>query len=95
MIQKTTPDSFYKTKLYEELQKLHIEHLVVAGIQSEVCVDTTCRNAYSLNYKITLVLDAHSTWDSEELSAQQTINHHNQVLRWFAETKETRDITFH
>lgn len=94
IIQKTTPDAFYKTNLQEELQKLHIEHLVLAGIQSEVCVDTTCRNAYSLGYDITLVTDAHSTWDAGELTAQQIINHHNQVLRWFAETKETKEIAF-
>ncbi|MFF2754760.1 cysteine hydrolase family protein [Psychrobacillus sp. NPDC058041] len=95
IIQKTTPDSFYKTKLQEELQKLDIKQLIIAGIQSEVCVDTTCRNAYSLGYDITLVTDAHSTWDYEELTAQQIINHHNQVLRWFADTKETKDIIFH
>lgn len=94
IIQKTTPDSFYKTNLHEELKKQNIEQLVLTGIQSEVCVDTTCRMAFSLGYKVTLVTDAHSTWDSSELSAQQIINHHNTVLRWFAETKETKDIKF-
>jgi nicotinamidase-related amidase len=95
IIQKTTPDAFYKTNLQKELQKLQIEHLVLAGIQSEVCVDTTCRNAYSLGYDITLVTDAHSTWDSEDLTAQQIIHHHNNVLRWFADAKETKDVTFY
>lgn len=94
IIQKTTPDSFYKTNLHDELHKQQIEHLVLAGIQSEICVDTTCRNAYSLGYDVTLVTDSHSTWDSEQLTAQQIINHHNQVLRWFANTKEAKDITF-
>lgn len=94
IIQKTTPDSFYKTNLQDELQKQQIEHLVLAGIQSEICVDTTCRNAYSLGYDITLVTDAHSTWDSEQLTAQQIIHHHNQVLRWFADMKETKDVAF-
>lgn len=70
IIQKTTPDSFFKTTLEEELKKQGIEHLVIAGIQSEVCVDTTCRRAFSLNYKVTLVSDAHSTWDSKKFLAQ-------------------------
>ena len=94
IIQKTTPDSFYKTDLNAQLRKRNIEHLVITGIQSEVCVDTTCRKAFSLGYKVTLVTDAHSTWDSTELSARQIINHHNQVLRWFAVTKKTMDIMF-
>ena len=94
IIQKTTPDSFYKTDLNGQLRTRNIEHLVITGIQSEVCVDTTCRKAFSLGYKVTLVTDAHSTWDSTELSAQQIINHHNQVLRWFAVTKKTMDVMF-
>ncbi|MBK3496433.1 cysteine hydrolase [Viridibacillus sp. YIM B01967] len=94
IIQKTTPDSFHNTNLYAELKHQNIEHLVLTGIQSEVCVDTTCRKAFSLGFAITLVTDAHSTWNTSELSAQQIINHHNQVLRWFAETKETEDILF-
>ncbi|WP_078379319.1 cysteine hydrolase family protein [Sutcliffiella halmapala] len=93
-IQKTTPDSFLKTDLNEELQKQNIGHLILAGIQSDLCVDTTCRKAFSLGYDVTLVTDAHSTWESTELSAQQIINHHNQVLRWFAKTKETKGIIF-
>ncbi|TQR10931.1 isochorismatase family protein [Psychrobacillus soli] len=62
-----------------------MEHLVIAGIQSEVCVDTTCRRAFSKEYKVTLVSDAHSTWDSKEFLAQQIISLHNDVLRWFAD----------
>ncbi|MFD2446865.1 cysteine hydrolase family protein [Bacillus sp. CGMCC 1.16607] len=94
IIQKTTPDSFFNTNLDEELKKQNINHLVLTGIQSEICVDTTCRKAFSLGYDVTLVTDAHSTWKSSELSAQQIINHHNQVLKWFADTKETKDIMF-
>ena len=93
-IQKNTPDSFYQTELHTLLQEEEITHLVLAGIQTEICVDTTCRAAYSLGYELTLAEDAHSTWDSKELSARQIINHHNQVLRWFADIKETRKIIF-
>lgn len=94
VIQKTTPDSFYKTKLSEELRKQNINHLVLAGIQTEMCVDTTCRRAFSMEYEVTLVTDAHSTWDSDDLTAQQIIDHHNRLLRWFADMKETKDIHF-
>ncbi|WP_277585537.1 cysteine hydrolase family protein [Psychrobacillus antarcticus] len=94
IIQKTTPDSFFNTSLHEELKKLGIEHLIIAGIQTELCVDTTCRRAFSMGYKVTLVSDTHSTWDSEELTAEQIINHHNSVLRWFADVYPSKDIRF-
>jgi len=93
MIEKKTPDSFLGTDLHDELTKRHIGHLVLAGIQSDLCVDTTCRMAYSLGYSITLAADAHSTWGSKELTAQQIINHHNTALRWFGQVQKTEDIT--
>jgi nicotinamidase-related amidase len=94
IIQKTTPDSFLDTTLEEELSRRDIKHLHLAGIQTEACVDTTCRRAFSKGYQVTLVSDAHSTWDSTEITAQQIINHHNGVLRWFADVHSSDEVDF-
>jgi nicotinamidase-related amidase len=95
IIHKDHPDAFQNTDLQEKLQGLGITHLVEAGIQTEYCVDTTCRRAYSLGYQVTLVKDGHSTWDTEILSAPQIIAHHNQVLGgWFADVKPASEIAF-
>ncbi|MBH9964922.1 cysteine hydrolase family protein [[Bacillus] enclensis] len=94
VIQKTTPDSFYYTTLEGELNNHGIDHLYIAGIQTEMCVDTTCRSAFGKGYKVTLISDAHSTWDSGELTAQQILNHHNGVLRWFADVYPSSEIKF-
>ncbi|MBI3786621.1 MAG: cysteine hydrolase [Ignavibacteriales bacterium] len=91
VIQKHKCDSFYKTGLQEELEKRNIKKVVVAGIQTDYCVDTTCRRAFSLGYDITLVKDAHSTWETEVLSAQQIIAHHNYVLGDSFVTLESAD----
>ena len=93
IIQKHNPDSFLDTSLDQELKKRGIEHLVISGIQTEVCIDTTCRRAFSLGYKVTLASDTHSTWDSEDITAQQIIDHHNGVLRWFADVLPSKEIT--
>ncbi|MED3572962.1 cysteine hydrolase family protein [Cytobacillus praedii] len=95
VIQKHTPDSFYETELHEKLQTEQIKNLVVAGNQTEYCIDTTSRRAYSLGYNVTLVKDAHRTWDSSALSAQQIIDHYNEVLgNAFATLKETKEVQF-
>ncbi|NOU93632.1 isochorismatase family protein [Paenibacillus sp. LMG 31456] len=94
IIQKNTPDSFYQTTLQQELTNKEINEVIIAGIQSEICVDTTCRRAFSLGYKVTLVQDAHSTWNTQYLTASQIIQHHNSVLRWFSTVKNTEDIIF-
>lgn len=89
LIQKTTPDSFHKTNLHQELSTRNIKRIVLTGIQTELCVDTTCRRASSLGYGVTLAKDAHSTWSRGNLDAAQIIEHHNSLLCWFANVQET------
>lgn len=95
IIHKETPDAFHETNLDRELRDRGINGLIVAGLQTEYCIDTTCRRAYSLGYDVVLVGDAHSTWDSGILSAQAIIEHHNTVLGgWFVEMRNEVDIKF-
>lgn len=94
VVEKTTPDSFYKTSLQQELQALGVTDLVLCGIQTEFCVDTTCRRAVSEGYHVTLVSDGHSTWSSKQLTAQQIRDHHNRVLRWFADLRASEAVAF-
>lgn len=94
IVHKNRPDSFQNTTLKEELDKRNIDQLIMTGLQSEYCVDTTCRRAFSLGYDVILVKDGHSTLDGA-LKAPQIIDHHNKVLGdWFAEVKLTEEIKF-
>ena len=77
-------DSFLGTTLDDELQKRNIKRLIVVGLQSDYCIDTTCRRAASLGYTVQLVSDAHSTFPHEFLNADQIIAHHNWILRRFS-----------
>ena len=65
VIEKHTPDSFYQTTLKSELDKKSISHLVVCGMMTHMCVDTTVRAAVNLGYKITLIEDACATKELE------------------------------
>lgn len=95
VVQKKTPDAFHETNLRHELESREIKKLVIAGLQTEYCIDTTCRRAYSLGYDVILVKDAHSTWNSPLFNAQQIIDHHNQVLSGFFVTlKNEEEVRF-
>ena len=95
VVQKGSPDAFHETDLQQGLKSKRVRKLVVAGLQTEYCVDTTCRRAYSLGYEVILVRDAHSTWNSDSLSASQIIDHHNKVLGgWFVTLKDEKDVSF-
>lgn len=79
-IRKTSPDSFHNTDLAQMLKHHAITDLVICGMHSEFCVDTTTRRALALGYPVVLVADAHTTEDKEHLSAAQIIRHHNATL---------------
>jgi nicotinamidase-related amidase len=79
-IRKTTPDSFLRTELEATLKQHRIDALVVCGMHSEFCVDTTTRRALALGYPVTLVSDGHTSAGNEAISASQVIAHHNATL---------------
>lgn len=80
VIEKITWDAFYQTSLEETLKKLGIEQLIFAGAQTEFCLDTTMRNAYSKGYQQNILIEGtHSTLDSEHFSAEQIIKHHESI----------------
>ena len=79
-IRKCVPDSFHRTELNELLDQHNIDRLVICGLQSEFCVDTTTRRALALGYPVVLVADGHSTADNCILSAEQISAHHNETL---------------
>ena len=96
VIPKSSWDSFLNTTLEAELQNLEIEKLVIVGMQTDFCVDTSIRRAYSLGYQNNVVVrDGHSTFDTDVLKGSQIIDHHN--LIWggrFATLKMTDEIEF-
>ena len=79
-VRKTTPDSFYQTKLQKLLQREEIERLIICGLQTDYCVNATVRQALILGYDVVLAADAHSTVDNGSLSAEEIIAEHNKDL---------------
>lgn len=76
-LRKATSDAFLDTELKERLDALKIKHLVICGMQSEFCVDSTIRRSLALGYTITVVADGHTTVDNKVLSAHAISEHHN------------------
>lgn len=92
LIVKYHADSFLKTDLLSLLNEQGIKDIVLCGIQTEFCVDTTCKSAYSHGFSIELAGDTHSTYDSDLLTAQQIIAHHNSILTQFSKIIPAAEI---
>lgn len=60
---KHSPDSFFKTDLKEQLDAQGVTHLVICGMMTHMCIDTTVRSASHYGYPIELIEDACATRD--------------------------------
>ncbi len=63
VIIKHTPNSFRDTELHSFLQSQNVEELVIAGMMTQHCVDTTVRAAYDFGYSNILLHDGCATRD--------------------------------
>ncbi len=58
VIDKPGKGAFYNTGLQDDLQRLGATHLIFTGVTTEVCVQTTIREANDRGYECLLVEDA-------------------------------------
>jgi len=77
---KTATNSFHGTGLLNHLKSQEIGHVVVMGCATQYCIDSAVRTATINGLDVTLVGNGHSTIDSDKLSAEQIIEHHNETL---------------
>lgn len=61
VISKNFPNSFIQTELDDKLRALNIEHIVLAGFMTHMCVNSTAHGGFNLGYKPTVVASATAT----------------------------------
>ncbi|KRN07028.1 isochorismatase [Liquorilactobacillus sucicola DSM 21376 = JCM 15457] len=61
VIEKHYPNSFFKTDLKELLESLEIEQVVITGMMTHMCVDSTTRASSELGYDPIVISDATAT----------------------------------
>ena len=65
MIDKPGKGAFYATELADVLQKYGIENLLVCGVTTEVCVNTTVREANDRGYRCVVLSDGCASYFPE------------------------------
>lgn len=63
IIEKHFPNSFLDTNLQQTLQQLQVEQLVITGMMTHMCVDSTTRASTELGYQPIVITDATATKD--------------------------------
>ena len=97
LIVKHYPNSFLETGLLDYLKEMEITDLVICGMMTHMCIDTTVRAAKDLGFNITLVGDACATKElkigHENVSAQVVHNAFLAALNaYFATVVKTKEF---
>lgn len=85
VIPKPGKGAFYNTNLESLLQELDITHLIITGVTTEVCVQTTMREANDRGYECLLVEDATESYFPEfKQSTLEMIRAQGGIIGWTA-----------
>ena len=62
-INKTQYDAFLQTTLAETLQALQIEQVVISGVMTHLCCETTARSAFMRGFEVFFTVDGTATYN--------------------------------
>jgi len=72
LIVKSQYDTFYNTNLNEILQKNNIEQVIITGVMTHLCCETTARSAFMQGYNVFFPIDGTATYNEEFHNATLT-----------------------
>ena len=88
IIDKPGKGAFYKTNLDEQLKSKNIKYLIIAGVTTEVCVQSTVREANDRGYEVLVLEDCVASYKQElHKAALEMITSQNGILGWVTDSK--------
>ncbi len=95
VIRKTQYSAFFETDLNQMLQKLQVTNILITGVLTHLCCETTARDAFMRNYDVFFITDATSsdtlTLHTASLATLSdgfaTLTTTNEVCTWIKENK--------
>jgi nicotinamidase-related amidase len=76
LISKTQYDAFYQTPLEDLLQRHLVRQVVITGLMTHLCCETTARSAFVRGYEVIFGIDATATENEElHMAALSTLAH--------------------
>ncbi len=73
LIKKTQYDAFYKTPLEDLLRELKVEQLIITGVMTNLCCETTARSAFMRGFDVFFAVDGTATYN-EDLHFSSVLN---------------------
>lgn len=80
IFEKEYNSSFRKTGLKEYLDSKNISKIILAGLQTEYCIDATCKSAFEQGYEVLIPEETNTTFDNKYLTGKQLYEFFNYGL---------------
>ena len=65
IIEKTQYDAFYKTNLEEYLREKDVEQVIISGVMTHLCCETTARSAFMRGFEVFFLIDGTATYNED------------------------------
>ncbi|UQZ89874.1 cysteine hydrolase [Deltaproteobacteria bacterium Smac51] len=80
VLEKHLNSAFKNTAMHDYLQSREIKTIILAGMQTEYCIDATCRSAFDLGYSVIIPQGSTSTFDNEYMTGEKTIAYYEKKI---------------
>lgn len=77
IFEKQYNSAFHKTDLKIYLDNNNIDTIILVGLQTEYCIDATCKSAFDYGYKIIIPEETNTTFDNDYLSGEKLYEFYN------------------
>lgn len=77
---KTVNSAFKDTGLLEYLKQKKESTIIVAGLQTDYCIDATIKAGFEHGFKMIVPANANTTVDNPYMTAEQSYKYHNEFL---------------
>jgi len=77
IICKNYNSAFKETNLKEYLEDKGINQLIITGMQTEYCIDATCKAAFEYGFKLIIPEKTNTTFDNGSISQEELYKFYN------------------
>lgn len=77
---KKVNSAFKDTGLLEYLRQKEENTIIIAGLQTDYCIDATIKAGFEYGFKMIVPSNANSTVDNPYMTAEQSYRYHNEFM---------------
>lgn len=93
---KRKNSAFKETGLHSYLQARQVDTIILVGMQTEYCIDATCKSAFDLDYSLIIPQGCTTTFDNDYFTGQTLSEYYEEKIwnRRFARVMPVDQVIF-